>query len=408
MTASDAKADAEAIFAAAVKAVEPAQAMRKHWNIDPELYQRIFVVGAGKAAAGMAAEAERQLGGRIGAGVVVTKYGHADATLKHVRIIEAGHPIPDNAGLEGADEIRSLARQAGKGDLLLCLFSGGASALLPCPVAGVSLEAKRGITSQLLARGATIHQMNTVRKHLSQIKGGQLASVAAPATVIAHILSDVVGDDLEVIASGPTAPDPTTIDDARRLMEQFGIGADFVPYLRETPKTSAARNVVIGSNRQALLAARLKARRLGYKAIILSSTLEGEAREVARTVAAIAREVKMHGHPVAPPACLIAGGETTVTLQGTGKGGRNQEWALAAAIAIRNVPGIVILSAGTDGTDGPTDAAGGIVDGATADDSANASLNQNDSYHYLKAHDALIVTGPTGTNVMDVQIALIH
>ena len=381
--------------------------MRNHWKIRPELYERIFVVGAGKAAVGMAAEAERQLGGRISAGVVVTKYGHVDATLRRIRVIEAGHPIPDNAGFEGAEEIRSLARQAREGDLLLCLFSGGASALLPCPVPGISLDAKRGITSQLLARGATIHQMNTVRKHLSQIKGGQLALEAEPATVISLILSDVVGDDLEVIASGPTAADPTTIGNARALMEQFGIDAEFAPFLRETPKTSAAQNMIIGSNRQALLAARRKARSLGYRALILSSTLEGEAREVARTLAAIAREVKTHGHPVAPPACLIAGGETTVTLQGAGKGGRNQEWALAAAIAIRGVPGVMMLSAGTDGTDGPTDAAGGLVDGTTANDSASAFLNQNDSYHYLKARDALLITGPTGTNVMDVQIALI-
>ncbi len=389
------KADALAIFAAAIRAADPVAAMRTHWTIDPERYRNIYVVGAGKAAAVMAAEAERVLGRRILAGAVNTKQGHGPLKLSRIEVIEAAHPIPDEAGVQGAKRIAELATAAGEGDLVLVLLSGGASALLPLPIEGLSLEEKRNITAQLLARGATIHQMNTVRKHLSRIKGGQLAAMAQPAQVIGLILSDVVGDNLEVIGSGPTAADPTTTEDARSVLKQFGIEPPKL--LQETPKQSAAQNIIIGSNRQALEAAAQEASRLGYRPRILSSTVEGEAREIGRMMAAVQAE---------PGTCLISGGETTVTIRGTGKGGRNQELALAAAIAIQGRKDIVILSAGTDGTDGPTDAAGGIVDGLTADGNAQAALNNNDSYCYLKTRNALVITGPTGTNVMDVQIAL--
>ena len=389
------KEDARAIFAAAIRAADPVAAMRAHWSIDPDKYRKIYVLGAGKAAAVMAAEAERILGSRITAGAVNTKQGHGPLHLTRIEVTEAAHPIPDQAGVHGAERIAALASMAAEGDLVLFLLSGGASALLPLPVEGLSLEEKQDITQSLLDRGATIHQMNTVRKHLSRTKGGQLAAMAQPAEVIALILSDVVGDNLEVIGSGPTAADPTTVPDAEAVLRHFAIEIPGV--LRETPKQSAATNLIIGSNRQALEAASQQAQKLGYLPRIVSSTVEGEAREVARTIAAM---------PAEPGTCLIFGGETTVTLQGTGKGGRNQELALAAAIAIRGERNVVILSGGTDGTDGPTDAAGGIVDGDTADRNAQAALDNNDSYHYLKNRGALLITGPTGTNVMDIQLRL--
>ena len=407
---SELKEHARLIFDAAVQAADPVRAMRAmraHWAIDAGQYRNIFVVGAGKAAARMAAEAERKLGARITAGVVNTKYGHAGKQLRRIAVNECGHPLPDEAGIRGAERIAELAQAAGEGDLVLCLISGGASALLPLPVAGLSLAEKVEITRQLLERGADIHQMNTVRKHLSRIKGGQLAAMASPAAVISLILSDVIGDDVETIGSGPTAADSTTVEDARAVLKRFGIEGRAAELLRETPKTSAAKNYVIGSNRLALEAARKKARSLGYRTLLLSSSVQGETRDAAQVLASIAREVREHGHPVGAPACLLSGGETTVTLRGTGKGGRNQEFALAAALAISGLDKIVILACGTDGTDGPTDAAGGLVDGETAESGARAALDHNASYEYLKRRDALVITGPTGTNVMDIQVSLI-
>ena len=407
---SELKQHARLIFDAAVQAADPVRAMREkraHWAIDAGQYRNIFVVGAGKAAARMAAEAERKLGALITAGVVNTKYGHAGKHLRRIAVNECGHPLPDEAGVRGAERIAELAQAASTGDLVLCLISGGASALLPLPVAGLSLAEKVEVTRQLLERGADIHQMNTVRKHLSRIKGGQLAAMASPATVISLILSDVIGDNLETIGSGPTAADPTTVEDARAVLKRFGIEGRAADLLRETPKTSAAANYVIGSNRLALEAARKKARALGYRTLLLSSSVQGETRDAAQVLASIAREVRQQGHPVDAPACLLSGGETTVTLRGRGKGGRNQEFALAAAIAIAGLDKIVMLAGGTDGTDGPTDAAGGMVDGWTADGGARAALDNNDSYEYLKSRDALVTTGPTGTNVMDIQVSLI-
>ncbi len=285
----------------------------------------------------MAQAVERKLGSRITAGLVNVKYGHA-APLKRIELNECGHPVPDEAGVRGAERIAELAAQAGEGDLVMCLISGGASALLPLPAQG-ALEAKQELTRQLLACGADIHEMNRVRKHLSRIKGGQLAAMAAPAKVVSLILSDVIGDDLDVIGSGPTAADASTVDDARAVLAKYGIEGDAEHFFHETPKQSAAENIVIGSNRQALHAAARKARALGYRTLLLASTIEGETRDVARMHAAIAREVRESGNPVKTPACLISGGETTVTLRGKGKGGRNQEFALAAAIDIRGMAG---------------------------------------------------------------------
>ncbi|MCU1262014.1 MAG: glycerate 2-kinase [Bryobacterales bacterium] len=395
-----------AIFQAALTAADPARAVRKHWNINPADYRNIYVVGAGKAGAAMAQAVERKLGKRITAGLINVKYGHT-APLKRIELNECGHPVPDEAGVRGAERIAALASQAGEGDLVLCLISGGASSLLPLPAESLSLAAKQDVTRQLLACGADIHEMNAVRKHLSRIKGGQLAAMAEPARVITLILSDVIGDNLDVIGSGPTAPDASTVEDARAVLAKFGIETDAERFLHETPKVSAAANIIVGSNRQALAAAAKKARSLGYRTLLLASTIEGETRDVARMHAALAREIRQSGNPLNPPACLISGGETTVTLRGPGKGGRNQEFALAAAIDIGGVCGITILSCGTDGTDGPTDAAGGVVNGTTFGDGARKALADNDSYTYLQSRDALVITGPTHTNVMDVHVVLV-
>ncbi len=399
--------NALAILRAALAAAEPARAIRRHWNIRPADYRHIYVVGAGKAGASMAQEVERKLGSRITAGLVNVKYGHT-VPLRRIQLNECGHPVPDEAGVRGSERIAQLATSAGEGDLVLCLISGGASALLPLPVEGVSLSQKQELTRQLLACGADIHEMNAVRKHLSRIKGGQLAAMAAPAKVVTLILSDVIGDNLDVIGSGPTAPDASTIADARAVLAKYGIRTELEAAFRETPKKSAAEHILTGTNRRALAAAARKARALGYRTLLLASTVEGETRDVARMHAAMAREIYTSGNPIKPPACLISGGETTVTLRGAGKGGRNQEFALAAAIDIAGLDGVTILSCGTDGTDGPTDAAGGVVNGATSDSAARTALAENDSYHYLKSRDALVITGPTHTNVMDIHVVIVE
>ncbi len=310
-----------------------------------------------------------------------------------------------------------LRARAGPDDLVICLISGGASALLPLPAPSITLAQKQKITRSLLACGASIHEINCVRKHISAIKGGQLARLAYPATLLTLILSDVVGDDLDVIGSGPTVPDRSTIADARAILSKYGIPNKL--HMEETPKPGdkvfqKTRNAIVGSNALAVDAAATEARRLGFNTLVLSTSLVGEAREVARVHAAIAREIQVAGRPVKVPACMISGGETTVTIRGQGLGGRNQEFALAAAIDIAGIGGTVILSAGTDGTDGPTDAAGAIADGATLARAqalgldASACLTNNDSYHFFQATGDLIKTGPTGTNVADIQLILVR
>jgi hydroxypyruvate reductase len=432
---------AREIFAAAVRAVDPGEAVRRHVIregtrlrvgteiLDLAAIRQIIVVGCGKAAAPMAAAVEGILGERIARGVVVTKYRHLHPTAT-IRVHEAGHPVPDAAGLAGAEAVLDQVRRLGPQDLVLLLISGGGSALSPAPVAGISLADKQALTTALLACGADIREMNAIRKHISRIKGGQLARAAQPAQVAALVLSDIVGDPLDAIASGPTVPDPTTYADALGILDTYGIRGEIPASIRarleagargevpETPKPddplfARVRNVIVGSNLQALEAAQAEAGRLGLAPMILSSSIEGETREVARMHAAIAREIRCTGHPLAPPACLISGGETTVTLKGSGKGGRNQEFALAAALDIAGVPGVVVLSGGTDGTDGPTDAAGAIVDGETCARAAGqgldarASLSANDSYHFFQALGDLLITGPTNTNVMDVRLVLV-
>jgi glycerate 2-kinase len=411
------------IFAAALEASDPAEAIRRHMPPASQFdrFREIWIVGAGKASARMAAAVEEILGERITGGVIATKDGHL-ANTKRTQLRECSHPVPDERGVAAAQKILSIARSATEVDLIICCLSGGASALLPLPADGISLADKQETTRLLLASGATIHEINAVRKHLSAIKGGLLAAAAFPASVLSLILSDVIGNNLDVIGSGVTAPDSSTYADAIAVIRKYELLDRIPPAVRsrltdpkspETPKNDHAafertRNIIVGSNDLALTAASEHARTLGYNTIILSSFIEGETREVARVHAAIAKELAAFGRPIPRPACVISGGETTVTIRGEGKGGRNQEFTLAAAIDIAGMNDVCIMSAGTDGTDGPTDAAGAICDGETLRRAPAAAefLDRNDSYRYFESLDDLIKTGPTGTNVMDVRFVL--
>ena len=433
--------DAMAVFQSALAAVDPEEAVRRHLRIDGETLslegrrydlaacERILVVGAGKAVAPMAKALEEMLGDRIDSGILVVKDGHS-LPLKKILVREASHPVPDERGVAGTLEILKLLEGAGPRDLVLCLISGGGSALLIAPAEGISLPDKQATTRSLLACGATIHEINTIRKHLSRAKGGQLARAAHPAGVLSLILSDVVGDDLDVIGSGPTVPDRSSFQDTLDIFTRYGIWDRIPPPVRErvsqgvkgalpeTPKPGdpafdGCAQVLVGSCLRALAAAAESAERLGYRSLILSSKIEGEAREVAKAFAAVGKEVLSSGHPLKPPACILTGGETTVTLQGNGRGGRNQEFVLAGALALDGTNRVVLLAGGTDGTDGPTDAAGALADGLTIRRAKalgmdpHAFLKRSDSYHFFKALDDLIITGPTRTNVMDVYMLLV-
>jgi hydroxypyruvate reductase len=417
---------ARTIFKAALAAANPEAGVTRYLvRQDFARYRHIYVVGAGKAGAAMARAAERVLGRRITRGLLNVKYGHT-LRLARIELNECGHPVPDERGVEGSRRIAEIAGSAGADDLVLCLISGGASALLPLPADPISLAEKQETTRLLLACGAGIHEFNAVRKHISQIKGGQLARLAHPARVLSLLLSDVPGDDLDVIGSGPTAPDGSAFADARAVLEKYAI-QDRVPAcvreriargargeIAETPKPGdrifqRVRNAVTGSNRLAVDAAAARARELGFRTLVLSTFIEGETREIARMHAAIAKEIVRFGRPLKPPACIVTGGETTVTVRGDGLGGRNQEFVLAAALDIAGLRNVVVFSAGTDGTDGPTDAAGAIADGQTVDRDARAPefLARNDSYHYFEGLGDLVKTGPTNTNVMDVRLILV-
>jgi len=434
--------DALDIFRAALAAVEPEQAVLRNLQLQAGVlrvgdlalelgrFKKVWVLGAGKADAPMARALERLLGGRISGGLIVVKEGH-QLELERVEVQEASHPVPDHRGVEGTRKVLEVAREAGPEDLVLALFSGGGSALLVAPAEGISLEDKQEVTRLLLSCGATIQEINTVRKHLSSVKGGQLARAAHPATMVSLILSDVIGDNLDAIASGPTVPDPTTFGQAREVLARYGLW-ERVPQavrarleagseggLQETPKSGdpcfqKAHWKIVGSNLQALKAAREQAEKMGYRAVILGAGIEGEAREVAKALSAVAKEVIRSGNPLPPPACLLCGGETTVTLKGPGKGGRNQEFVLAAAISLEGWEPVVVLSGGTDGTDGPTDAAGAIADGTSVSRARAAGLcperclDNNDSYEFFRSLGDLLVTGPTRTNVMDVQVFLVR
>jgi glycerate 2-kinase len=408
------------IFRAALRATDPAEAVARHFKPPPTSIDRVFVVGAGKAAPSMAQSIEKILGKRIAGGLINVKHGHI-AKLRYIEQNESGHPVPDEAGVRGARRIAAIAQEATARDLVICLISGGASALMPLPAPPITLAEKQATTNLLLACGATIHEINAVRKHISAIKGGQLAALASPARVLSLILSDVIGNNLDVIGSGPTAPDASTFASARAVFEKYGIWNKVPREVRhrlekgargeipETPKSlDNVENRIIGSNLLALDAAAEKARDLGFKTLILASSIEGETRDIAGMHAAIAREIRESGRPIKPPACIISGGETTVTLRGKGKGGRNQEFALAAAVGIAGLKDVLIFSAGTDGADGPTDAAGAQADGETFHRGPEAlrRLANNDSYNFFASLKDLIITGPTGTNVMDIHLIL--
>ncbi|HWF48377.1 MAG TPA: glycerate kinase [Bryobacteraceae bacterium] len=428
--------DALAILKAGLKAADAGEAVRRHLRLsDSHLrpgplrlplnrFDRIHLVAIGKAAAPMAAAVEKILGVRLTGGIVVTKHGHASTRLKRLEVFESSHPVPDETGAEAALRVAQLARELNARDLLIVAVSGGASALLPAPLSPVTLAMKKTTTDQLLRAGADIFELNAVRKHLSALKGGRFAALAYPATVVGLLLSDVIGDPLDVIGSGLTAPDDSTREDALRILDKYEarckIPAEVRPAIQlgpETPKPKDAifnhvHNVIVGSNRLALAACATEAKARGYRTLVLSSTMQGETREIARAHAQILREVIASGNPVRPPACLLAGGETAVTVHGAGKGGRNQEFALATALELEGSPNCLVLSAGTDGTDGPTDAAGALASGDTIrrarlmDLDASKSLAENDSYHFFDALGDLIRTGPTGTNVMDIHLLL--
>lgn len=432
---------AKEIFYAGLQAVDPGDAIKRniqleknilrvgsaHYDIDA--YRNIYVVGGGKAGASMTKAVEDILGTQITRGIVNVKYEHL-ASTQIVHIHEAGHPVPDEAGVQGTQRIIALLNSATEADLVICLISGGGSALLPAPAAGITLQQKQEITKLLLQCGATINEINTIRKHISAIKGGQLARIAYPATLVTFILSDVIGDPLDTIASGPTVADRQTFSDCMNILRKYGI-EKHVPQsvleriqqgiqgeISDTPKDgdpvfANTRNLIIASNALAACAAAQKARELDYNTMILSTCVEGETKEVAKVHAAIIKEILHSGNPIPSPACIISGGETTVTIQGEGLGGRNQEFVLAVARDIDGLNDVVVLSAGTDGTDGPTDAAGALADGLTVRRAAmknldpGAYLKNNDSYHFFDQLDDLLKTGPTNTNVMDLRILLV-
>ncbi len=432
------RADAVAIFNAAVGSVDAANAILRHVQVTSDVlevaskeysldaFRRVFIWGAGKAVVPMAQAMERLLGPRLTSGLIVTTYGQSQP-LEKIRVIEAAHPIPDLAGLQAAQKIVGMARQATDGDLIFFLVSGGASALLPYPIDGLTLSDKQNVTQALLRSGATIGEINTLRRHLSQIKGGKLARLAFPAQVLTLVLSDVIGDGLADIASGPTAPDPTIFADCLEILLKYRLEEKIPPAVRhilergvrgesgETlkaadPVFTNVHNVIVGSNRLATEAAQLYAANLGYRSMILSNQVAGESREVGKQHVQLLK--RRMADTQQRPLCVISGGEPTVAVRGDGTGGRNQEFALAAAMEIAGLDRAVVLSAGTDGIDGPTDAAGGLVDGETVRRGhlhgydAAPFLARNDAYPYLRATGDLLITGPTQTNVMDIQLML--
>lgn len=436
------------IFRSAIKAADPYDAVMKRVRragsrmmlqgriYDLDNFHRIIVVGAGKATAPMARAVEEILEERIDDGIVVVKHGYTDL-LRRIRQIEGGHPLPDSNGVRGTKCVMDLVNRADERTLVVCLLSGGASSLLVSPIDDLSLEDKRIVTEVLLKAGATIDEHNAVRKHLSNIKGGRLAELAHPATVITLVLSDVIGNRLDVIASGPTVPDSTTFKDAIGVIQKYGL-EERIPVtamkiledglrgkFRDTPKGGEnffekTKTVIVAGIREALDASKEKALALGFRAEVVTAELQGDVREAARYLASRAIAEKDAIKSGDTPRCLLSGGETTVAVKGSGLGGRNQELALAVAIEIDGRSGITFLSGGTDGTDGPTDAAGAIVNGETIalatqyGMDAASYLKDNDSYHFFQRLDALsaerhhLITGPTRTNVMDLQIITVE
>ena len=440
MNITELRHSARLIWEAALNAANPATCIRNFVQFSEGILAvssknipiegKLIVIGAGKASAKMAQVIEEICGRYISGGIVVTKYGHSLA-LERIRLIEAGHPLPDAAGIHAVRETRELLRGLSPTDTVICLISGGGSALWPAPAEGITLEEKQEVTQLLLRAGATIRELNAVRKHLSDIKGGQLAKCASPARVISLIMSDVIGDPVDFIASGPTAPDTTSFSDALAAIQKYGVDvpASVLGRFQEgahgrvpdTPKPGdpifkRVENVVIANNRLLVDAALQKARELKFNTLILGTEVEGEAKDVGRFFSAIAREIAQSGNPIQRPACVLAAGETTVTVRGHGVGGRNQEMALAWAIAMATQASSApscFASVATDGSDGPTSAAGGLVDHFTCSRGVELGLmpqkylRENDSSNFLRSTGDLIVTGPTQTNLMDLQILLV-
>jgi glycerate-2-kinase len=397
------------------------------FNLDK--VKNIYVVGGGKASGSMAEAVEQILDKRITCGLVNVPHGNQNRTNR-IKLHGANHPVPDEAGVEGTRRMLDIVERAERSDLIICLISGGGSSLMPLPRGSISLEDKREITQALLKSGATINEFNTVRKHISDFKGGWLAKKAYPAAILNLILSDVVGDPLDFIASGPTVPDSTTFNDALEVLKKYDLWAAAPRSVKkvlsegekglipETPKADdeafkRVYNVVVGNNRSSSLAACERLKSAGLKTLLLTATLEGEARHVGVVLASIAREVSVSGNPVEKPAGIVAGGEATVTVTGKGSGGRNQELVLAAASKLKGSDGIVLASLSTDGIDGPTDAAGAVVDGKTAMRALKTGLApekflaENNSYRFFLRLSDLILTGPTGTNVNDVSVIVV-
>ena len=428
----------------AINSVDPKNAIQKYvqferdddilhienYNFDLKKLQRIFVVGGGKASGTMAEALEAILGDKITSGEVnILRGTKSSFKTRSINLNEADHPVPSIDGINGVKKMLDLVDEAKEDDLIIALISGGGSALMPAPAGEISLEEKQQITMGLLKSGATIHEINTVRKHISNFKGGQLAKYACKhgASLISLILSDVVGDPLDSIASGPTAPDETHFQDAIEILQRYKLWDETPETIKrrlndgvaqkipETPKEMPpfCHNVIIGSNFSACTAAKLRAEELGLNSLILTSSMEGEARHIGIAFAAIAKEIHTHGHPLPKPCAIIAGGETTVTVTGTGKGGRNQEICLGAAMKLREkMDGVAFGSIGTDGIDGPTDAAGALIDPSTILRAREKGLDpqkrleNNDAYHFFQELSDLVLTGPTGTNVMDLIILI--
>ena len=427
------KDDLRDILSASIAAADPYDAVTRYLQVEGDRIsaggeggfepERVFVLSAGKAAGPMARAADELLGNRIAEGLVVTKDDH-EAGPDGFETFYASHPEPDERGVTAARKVEELVQSLETGDLLLALVSGGASALLADPAPPIEIDDLKQLTSDLLKSGADIEEINSVRKHISTLKGGGLAKLAHPATTLALLLSDVVGDATTAIASGPTVPDPTTLQDVQQVLGRYGIEPsrsirEHLEKAHETPKPGDeifdnVVNVVCGGGRHASEAASKNARELGYEPLILSTLITGDAAVLGRLYAAVIRETLESGNPVAAPCALISGGEATVTVRGSGTGGPNLEFALSLAVELDGVDGWAAFATDTDGNDGPTDAAGGLVDGQTARAirgngvEPGRALHNNDAYPALEAADALVITGPTGTNVNDLRVALIQ
>lgn len=408
--------DARVIMAESIREVMPDKAVQKALeNITFE--GNLTVIAVGKAAWTMAKTADEILGDRIQSGLVITKYGHSKGKIGRFHIVEAGHPIVDENSISGAELALELVRGLSEKDTVILLLSGGGSALFEKPLEGLRLEDLADVSAEMLKCGADITEFNTIRKHLSAVKGGRFAEACLPAKVYTIVLSDVLGDRLDTIASGPACSDSSTAEDAIAIVRKYGFSFSnqIMNCLNvETPKEiSNCETVITGNVQELCKAAEKTARNLGYETLILTTNLEGEALNAGQMFATLAASVVNEGKPLKPPCCIIAGGETVVKIKGNGKGGRNQEMALAAAEGISGMDQVLFFSLGSDGTDGPTDAAGGMVNGFTKEKLAGKNivikdfLDTNNSYEALKECDGLIITGPTGTNVNDLQVLLV-